>query len=226
MRPPNSPGASRFSRFQRCEIAGTTYAVLRRHGSNQTQTRAVGENPMLRWIRNKLGTAFVLRDTEKTLRAVRRMPWAAQVDVARRISSVMAEVEVEMQRLPPWPNPEIEQLAARFVAQARQERQAAMTRGATDWSDPDWAKAALIESWALGLTGHLGESAFADLNVGLKPYQSFPRGWMRRHLRPEMRRGQRSGLGRLRATLAHHYAGETALGSVPPAGGRRRRHSS
>lgn len=101
---------------------------------------------------------FVVRDTRKTLAEVGKLTADTQRDLARRFGAAVEGVEDQMR----GPNP-----GTAFVHQmmaAKAARHEALARGATHWRDPDWAAAALLESYLMGRSGRLGSGVSARVN--------------------------------------------------------------
>lgn len=89
-------------------------------------------------------TGFLERDTAKTLTAVRGLSLGDQLDIAHE---VLFGIEGAVREIAGGKDKAT--VMRHYAAAAKDMRQDAIRRGASDYSNPDWAAAALLESWFL-----------------------------------------------------------------------------
>ncbi|MDE0035845.1 MAG: hypothetical protein OXU75_22290 [Deltaproteobacteria bacterium] len=101
-------------------------------------------------------------DASRTIRAVRQLPRDVQFQIAKSVfDEVMASVqEIEATA----PGSDRDAIVRLQLVDARARRYTALRQGAEDWSDPEWARTALIENWLMANSGTLGEEAFKEID--------------------------------------------------------------
>ena len=104
----------------------------------------------------------IIADTEKTLGAVCQLSSSTQHAIARRVYAPIAEASQQL-----WHSTSDtarEQVIRYQLTKATEARQRALERGARDWSDPDWAAAALVEGWLMAQSGKFGQDALGRVS--------------------------------------------------------------
>lgn len=119
---------------------------------------------MFGWLKKRSGANLIVSDTEKTINAVRNLPEPAQRAVAIKVYKGIVRSLREIEGTPGPSSPERDQVIRRQLNDAKNARHRALSRGAKDWTDPDWAEAAIIEGWLMANSGTLGRKPFDDIS--------------------------------------------------------------
>lgn len=115
------------------------------------------------WFRRKPAVPFLVRDTAKTLDAVSQLPVLAQRTIAR---CVVEDLVATLDALDAATSLQEQDDVLRDRLQvATARRHIALRSGARDHGDPEWAAAALAESWTAALTGNFGQLAFQAIHA-------------------------------------------------------------
>ncbi len=121
---------------------------------------------MFGWVKKGLQTSLLISDTEKTLNEVRTLSEAMQSVIAANVYKEVVRSIKEIEGTPGPSSQERDQVIRDQLNRAKAARHRALSRGAENWADPDWAAAAVIESWLMAKSGALGRKAF-DKIAGL-----------------------------------------------------------
>jgi len=121
---------------------------------------------MFGWLKKRSGASWIISEAERTLNEVRSLSEVAQRVIAMNVYKeiVRSLRQIESTRGPS--SPERDQVIRNQLNRAKAARHQALSRGAMNWADPDWAAAAIIESWLMANSGALGREAF-DKITGL-----------------------------------------------------------
>ncbi|MCH9053296.1 MAG: hypothetical protein IIA72_19930 [Proteobacteria bacterium] len=127
---------------------------------------------MFGWLKAKVGGLFfnteagrsyMRRDVEAVLRNVVNLPANVQRSIAHRVFDeiLVAITEIEkMQR----PSDALDEKIREQLEHATANRHQAIMDGASDAADPNWAAAALVESWLMANTGKAGRGTFEAID--------------------------------------------------------------
>ena len=121
---------------------------------------------MFGWLKKRSLTSLIISDTEKTLNEVRTLSEAMQRVIAVNVYKEVVRSNKEIEGTPGPSSQERDQVIRDQLNRAKAARHRALSRGAENWADPDWAAAAVIESWLMAKSGALGRKAFDEI-VGL-----------------------------------------------------------
>ncbi len=121
---------------------------------------------MFGWLKKRSLTSLIISDTEKTLNEVRTLSEAAQRVIAVNVYKEVVRANKEIEGTPGPSSQERDQVIRDQLNRAKAARHRALSRGAKNSADPDWAEAAIIESWLMANSGALGRKA-SDEIVGL-----------------------------------------------------------
>ncbi len=119
---------------------------------------------MFGWLKSKAGKSFFKSDTEKTLRGVLEMPENTQRTIALEVLGEIIRATREIQKTPGPSSPERDEVMKDQMKRAKARRHLALKQGASDYTDPIWATAALIEGWLITNSGTMGRDAFDQVN--------------------------------------------------------------
>ncbi len=119
---------------------------------------------MFGWLKSKAGKSFFKSDTEKTLRGVLEMPENTQRTIALEVIGEIIRATREIQKTPGPSSPERDEVMKDQMKRATARRHLALEQGASDYIDPSWATAALIEGWLITNSGTMGRDAFDQVN--------------------------------------------------------------
>ena len=126
---------------------------------------------MAGWLRERLAAWFVLRDVRKTIGALNRgapefEAWVAETLTERLHQNGKLLLEAQV-----GGSDEIDKVVKSLLARATTNRRRAVTAGASLWSDPAWAVAALEESWVMAFSGALGTKRGRRINQEIEGFQ-------------------------------------------------------
>jgi len=110
---------------------------------------------MLGWLKQQAASRAIQADTHRTIGAVSGLPAGVQRAVASDLYLNILECLADLEAAKP--GRDLDEAVKNMVRRASIARQSALKAGASNHSDPDWAGAALLESWAFAMTGKLGE---------------------------------------------------------------------
>lgn len=113
---------------------------------------------MFGWLRAKKAGSFLRTDTEKVLRNVVGLPADTQRSIAQTVLDEIFAAVAEIEKTPGPSSPERDDAMKIQLERAMANRHVAIMGGATDDTAPDWAAAALVESWLMANTGKFGRS--------------------------------------------------------------------
>ena len=122
------------------------------------------ERQMFEWLKKKMGASFIVSDTRKTIENIRTLPAASQQAIAMSVYKEICLSLRELEATPAPSSPERDQVIRGQIERAHAARHLALSHGATDWKDPNWAAAAILEGWLMANSGALGRKAFDDIN--------------------------------------------------------------
>lgn len=115
---------------------------------------------MFGWLKKKSGASLIISDTEKTLNEVRKLTEAVQRVIAMSVYKEIVHSLRQIEGTPGPSSPERDQVIRDQLNRAKAARHRALSRGAKNLADPDWAATAIIESWLMANSGALGREAF------------------------------------------------------------------
>ena len=118
---------------------------------------------MFGWLKKKVGASFIISDAEKTLNDVCKLSETAQRVIAMSVYKDIMQSVQQIESTPGPSSPERDQVIRDQLNRAKAARHSALSRGAKDGSDPDWAAAAIIESWLMANSGTLGQKTFDEI---------------------------------------------------------------
>jgi len=110
-------------------------------------------------FKNKQGRAF-REETANTIADADSLEKKDKKKIAKFVLLKITEYMKEVEGLP-IPSPELDEVIKRHGAKAMQMRRAAMSELGS--KDPDWLKAAILESFILGNTGTYGKKICEDI---------------------------------------------------------------
>jgi hypothetical protein len=82
-----------------------------------------------------------------------------QRDVAASVYGDIVQSLREIEATPGPRSPERDHVIRRQLYNVKTARHTALNRGATNHSSPEWAKAAILESWLMANSGAMGQKA-------------------------------------------------------------------
>ena len=126
---------------------------------------------MFGWLTARKAWSFHETDTEKVLRNVVGLPADTQRSIAQTVLDEIIAALAEIEKTSGPSSPERDDAMKIQLKRATANRHVALMGGATDYTDPDWAAAALVESWLLANTGKLGRGTFEVID-------GLVRGWL------------------------------------------------
>jgi hypothetical protein len=132
----------------------------------QTDARGVSPSaePVDVWMaQEESGAPLIISDTERTLNEVRKLPEPAQRVIAMSVYKKIVRSLRQIEGTPGPSSPERDRVIRDQLNHAKAARHRALSRGARNWADPDWATAAIIESWLMANCGALGRKAFDEI---------------------------------------------------------------
>ncbi len=117
---------------------------------------------MFRWLKKRQLLPSLISEAVNTLNEVRTLPEATQREIAANVVSdiMFATRQIEST---PGHSPERDQVIRDQISHAKAARHRALSKGAKDWADPEYAGAAIIESWLMANSGALGRKAFDEI---------------------------------------------------------------
>ncbi len=118
---------------------------------------------MFGWLKTRLGASFIVSDTERTLNEVGNLSEAAQRVIARSVYKEIVQSLRQIENTPGPSSPERDQVIRDQLNRAKAARHQALSRGAKNGADPDWAAAAIIESCLMANSGALGRKVFDEI---------------------------------------------------------------
>lgn len=119
---------------------------------------------MLGWLKRRSAAAWIISDTRRTLDDVKSLPEAVQRKIAAGVCQEIVQSLREIERTPGPSSPERDAVIRSQLSRATAARHHALGLGASNGADPDWAAAAIIESWLLANSGTFGAKAFGVIN--------------------------------------------------------------
>ena len=106
-------------------------------------------NFLQRWI----GAQFLLRDVRKTISAIEGIAPAQRAGIAQKLAQEL-ETSAGLLRTAGLQGPDAKRICwQELLLDATAARQVSLALGAQSRSNPQWAKAALFESWLLAASG-------------------------------------------------------------------------
>ena len=103
---------------------------------------------------------LMVSEARKTITAVRSLPHHVQYLIAEKVYTEIAEALAAIEETPSAP----EAVMLLQVRRATALRRQAIREGATDRSDPNWASAAIFESWIQAKSGIGGDTTFCRID--------------------------------------------------------------
>jgi hypothetical protein len=146
---------------------------------------------MFGWLKEKAAGSFLKSDAEKVLRNLVALP----ADIQRRCAhAVLQEILTALKEMESasGAGANRDTVIKKQLERAKANRHLAIINGARDYNNPDWAAAALCESWLMANTGALGHSTFDAINGLIM-------GWLHSTLtKAEIEEAERNVLGSLK----------------------------
>lgn len=118
---------------------------------------------MFGWLKKRSGASLIISNTERTLNEVRKLTKVVQRVIATSVYKEIVRGLRKIEATPGPSSPERDQVIRDQLNRAKAARHRALSRGAKNWTDPDWAAAAIIESWLMANSGALGRKAFDEI---------------------------------------------------------------
>lgn len=118
-------------------------------------------------IKRRIMASFLKADTAKIVRKMRKLPLDIQRQHAFGLVHQTVTAVTELENTP-GPGAKRDELIRSQIMSAKERRRGAIRgatlQGAADHSDPNWASAALLESWLMANSGEFGRDTFETID--------------------------------------------------------------
>ena len=119
---------------------------------------------MIDWLKRQALLRFITKDTEKVLATVSTYSSTHRIEIAQDVRQFIDGAIADLRAINgPDPDGEAQAYVQGLVLDAKRLRHEAVLRDGTGTIGPEWAAAALIETWVVALSGRLGQRASRNL---------------------------------------------------------------